>query len=334
MLTREWKCVLKMLFWTRSYICRRIHTTFLKLEQGGLTGAVVLQKQIQYKSSPSRVSDDKSNVRRQDQNNYSDTETWCLACINSKAPAETTCVSPGKPFGDFFEPIWWRCFLQKILQRDETSLITKGGGEAENVMPGCILHKYLSQRIIALQIMGLWSGWEGFNFGGLFLLLQRVLHILVMTNQVTTGMGQTRYIEEMVEEEDDDEDVEIELVELVAPTWNIYHIMSPTMWEKQNPPGSYVTSSTHCFINTMQFVSERNTVCDWEKCSLWVREIQFVSERNTVCDWEKYSLWLREIQFVSERNTVKDWEKYSRWRQSQVQLHFLGSCSLQTVVMR
>ena len=50
-----------------------------------------------------------------------------------------------------------------------------------------------------------------------------------MKNQVTTGMGQTRYIEEMVEEEDDDEDVEIELVELVAPTWNIYHIMSPTM---------------------------------------------------------------------------------------------------------
>ena len=47
-----------------------------------------------------------------------------------------------------------------------------------------------------------------------------------MKNQVTTGMGQTRYIEEMVEEEDDDEDVEIELV---APTWNIYHIMSPTM---------------------------------------------------------------------------------------------------------
>ena len=31
-------------------------------------------------------------------------------------------------------------------------------------------------------------------------------------NQVTSGMGQTRYIEEMVEEEEDDEDVEIELV--------------------------------------------------------------------------------------------------------------------------
>jgi len=33
-----------------------------------------------------------------------------------------------------------------------------------------------------------------------------------MSCQVTSGMGQTRYIEEMVEEEEDDEDVEIELV--------------------------------------------------------------------------------------------------------------------------
>ena len=56
-----------------------------------------------------------------------------------------------------------------------------------------------------------------------------------MKNQVTTGMGQTRYIEEMVEEEDDDEDVEIELVELVAPTWNIYHIMSPKRVRKAKP---------------------------------------------------------------------------------------------------
>ena len=39
-----------------------------------------------------------------------------------------------------------------------------------------------------------------------------VVVILVVKIQVTSGMGQTRYIEEMVEEEEDDEDLEIELV--------------------------------------------------------------------------------------------------------------------------